>query len=101
MRLTDAKCPICLCIFIKPVTLPCSHELCFNCFSQHINETSAQCPFCRKRIATWARRAAVNNKSIVNEEKWSAIQRAFPQKVKRRLEGVESEEDDGNQFLFK
>ena len=99
MELSDVKCPICLCIFIKPVTLPCLHELCFNCFTQHISETSAQCPLCRKRITTWARRAALNHKSIINEEKWKAIQQAFPLKVKRRLDGREDSDDDEGKHL--
>ncbi|XP_059182309.1 E3 ubiquitin-protein ligase TRIM39-like [Centropristis striata] len=41
-------CSICLDVFIDPVTLPCGHNFCHNCITQHW-DTSAQCmcPTCK------------------------------------------------------
>lgn len=95
MKLEDNICPICLYIFIEPVTMPCKHELCLTCFKQNVQEANFCCPMCRVRISTWARKAARNN-TLVNEEKWSAIKAAFPKQVKSRLEGLETEDEEMN-----
>ncbi|XP_050389178.1 NKAP family protein [Patella vulgata] len=91
--LEDCICPICMNILIHPVTMPCQHELCMPCFKQNVEESSLLCPMCRTRIGTWARLSTKQNK-LVNEKRWQEIQKLFPEKVKRRLEGVESEEDE-------
>ena len=92
----ESECAICMGIMIKPVTMPCKHSLCLACYLQHVEKTSLQCPFCRKRIGTRARKASTTN-SLVNESKWQAIQEAFPVKVKLRLEGIEDEVYDEDQ----
>lgn len=95
MKLEDNICPICLYIFVQPVTMPCKHELCLDCFQQNVEEANFCCPMCRTRISTWARRAA-RNKELVNEKRWSAIKKAFPVQVRARLEGQEEEDAEMN-----
>lgn len=73
--------------------MPCEHELCLECFKQNVEEANFCCPLCRIRISTWARRSA-RNKSLVNENRWEEIQKQFPEAVKRRLEGLEDDEND-------
>ena len=90
-KLEDNTCPICLYIFIQPVTMPCGHELCLECFKQNVEEANFCCPLCRIRISTWARRAA-RNKTLVNEKRWKFIQEHFTEQVQNRLDG--KEEDD-------
>ena len=85
-----------MCILVHPVTLPCRHALCMPCFKQHVAETSLFCPICRMRISVWARRASRQNK-LVDEKRWEEIKTAFPDAVRRRLEGKDessSEDDD-------
>jgi len=80
----DCQCPICLDILIEPVTMPCKHELCLQCFEKHIAETSLTCPVCRLRISVWSRKAH-REKTLVNMERWKQIQRQFSAFVKKRL----------------
>ncbi|WAR28275.1 RN169-like protein [Mya arenaria] len=95
MNLEDNICPICLYIFIQPVTMPCKHELCLGCFQQNVQEANFVCPMCRIRISTWARRAS-RKKELVNEERWSAIKKSFPDQVRARLEGFEEDDEEMN-----
>ncbi|XP_059200551.1 E3 ubiquitin-protein ligase TRIM39-like isoform X2 [Centropristis striata] len=43
-------CCICLDVFTDPVTIPCGHNFCKNCITQHwnINSSQCQCPMCKK-----------------------------------------------------
>jgi hypothetical protein len=63
------------------------------CFEQTLEEASMTCPLCRVRIATWARRAA-KSKSLVNEKRWAQIQKLFPERVQRRLNGQDEDTDE-------
>ncbi|KAM9350015.1 E3 ubiquitin-protein ligase TRIM39-like [Symphorus nematophorus] len=47
-------CCICLDIFNEPVTVPCGHNFCRNCITQHwnINSIQCQCPMCKKNFKT-------------------------------------------------
>lgn len=91
---TDAMCPICTNILIKPVTLPCCrNELCKECLDHACAETALTCPFCRVRIAVWVRKTP----SLVNEERWRDIQQRYPEEVRRRLEGLDDEGKTRNQ----
>ncbi|GAB6027755.1 hypothetical protein CHUAL_001993 [Chamberlinius hualienensis] len=87
MNKTDVKCRICLSILIKPVILPCTHEFCLECFEKHMSINSGCCPLCRRRVGNWARNAKKNNE-LVNKIRWHTIQRNFPDKVSRRLNGL-------------
>ena len=91
--LEDCTCTICLCILIHPVTLPCGHELCMPCFKQTVEEASLSCPLCRTRISTWTRRAS-KAKTLVDQKRWEQIQRLFPARVQRRLDGLDDETDE-------
>ena len=84
---TDFLCPICLEILVEPVQMPCKHELCMDCFSKHVHNTSLLCPMCRMRVGVWARKNKKNN-SLINKERWSLIKTLFPEKVERRLNGA-------------
>ncbi|XP_063060850.1 E3 ubiquitin-protein ligase rnf168 isoform X2 [Engraulis encrasicolus] len=87
---SDCVCPICLEIFIEPVTLPCDHTLCKPCFLETVDKASMCCPLCRKRVATWSRHHGRNN-TLVNKELWQRIQKAFPEQCQRRLSGLEDD----------
>ncbi|XP_047444526.1 E3 ubiquitin-protein ligase TRIM21-like [Mugil cephalus] len=47
-------CCICLDIFNDPVTIPCGHNFCKKCITQHwnINSAKCQCPMCKKHFTT-------------------------------------------------
>ncbi|MBN3278547.1 RN168 ligase, partial [Polyodon spathula] len=87
----DCICPICLEIFLEPVTLPCDHTFCKPCFQQTVDKSNLCCPLCRKRVSTWARLHA-RNKTLVNEEMWERVQKAFPVHCQRRLSGQDQDD---------
>ncbi|XP_029570242.1 E3 ubiquitin-protein ligase rnf168 [Salmo trutta] len=91
----DCLCPVCLEIFLEPVTLPCSHTFCKPCFLETVDKANLCCPLCRKRVSTWARLNG-RNKTLVNDELWQRVQAAFPMQCQRRLSGQEEEEEDEN-----
>ncbi|KAM9425685.1 E3 ubiquitin-protein ligase TRIM21-like [Pholidichthys leucotaenia] len=42
---------ICLDVFTNPVTIPCGHNFCKNCITQHWDiGNSCQCPMCKKKF---------------------------------------------------
>ncbi|XP_071085920.1 uncharacterized protein [Haliotis cracherodii] len=95
VSLEDCTCPVCMCILIEPVTMPCHHELCRPCFKQNVEEASLLCPMCRTRIGTWARHAS-KTKTLVNQQRWGQIQELFPKRVRLRLEGKDEEDDSAD-----
>jgi len=44
LGLEDVKCNICLNFMIKPVSLPCSHTLCYTCFQNCLEKSNLSCP---------------------------------------------------------
>ncbi|CAG5116832.1 unnamed protein product [Candidula unifasciata] len=91
----DCTCPICLCILIEPVTMPCKHSICFPCYKQTVEKANLCCPLCRLRISVWARKSAKAG-SLIDEAKWAAIKKEFPVQVQKRLEGKETLDDDND-----
>ncbi|XP_041660948.1 E3 ubiquitin-protein ligase rnf168 [Cheilinus undulatus] len=88
LSLDDCRCPVCLEIFIEPVTLPCTHTFCKDCFLQAVDQASLLCPLCRRRIAVWCRLNNRNN-TLINQKLWTSIQKTFPQQCERRLRAQE------------
>ena len=84
-------CPICLDVFIEPITLMCKHELCKQCYDEHFQKADFRCPMCQKRLNSWARKAASKG-SLVNKTKWDFIQKSFSDLVQKRLQGEDNYE---------
>ncbi|KAF7658210.1 hypothetical protein LDENG_00016310 [Lucifuga dentata] len=89
----DCLCPVCLEIFMEPVTLPCTHTFCKGCFLESVDKATLCCPMCRKRVSTWARLHS-RNKTLVNECLWKQIQSDFPLQCQRRLSGQDAADED-------
>lgn len=81
-------------IFLEPVTLPCQHTLCNPCFQLTVEKASLCCPFCRRRVSSWARYNTRKN-TLINLELWEAVQKYFPDECKRRINGQDQEVEDG------
>uniref|UniRef100_A0A8D0AZB6 RING-type E3 ubiquitin transferase n=1 Tax=Salvator merianae TaxID=96440 RepID=A0A8D0AZB6_SALMN len=92
LSLSDCRCNICMEIFLEPVTLPCHHTLCNSCFQSTVEKASLCCPFCRRRVSSWARYNARKN-TLINFELWEKIQKYFPEECLRRKNGQDLEED--------
>ncbi|XP_062832582.1 E3 ubiquitin-protein ligase RNF168 [Anolis carolinensis] len=89
--LSDCQCNICMDIFVEPVTLPCQHTLCKSCFQLTVEKATLCCPFCRRRVSSWARYNARRN-TLVNSELWAKIQKHFPEECQRRISGQDIED---------
>ncbi|XP_078099175.1 E3 ubiquitin-protein ligase TRIM21-like [Sander vitreus] len=53
LALTEEQllCCICLDVYTDPVTLPCGHNFCKNCITEHLNFNSQrQCPMCKSCV---------------------------------------------------
>ncbi|XP_044288750.1 E3 ubiquitin-protein ligase RNF168 isoform X2 [Varanus komodoensis] len=92
LSLSDYRCNICMDIFLEPVTLPCHHTLCNSCFQLTVEKASLCCPFCRRRVSSWAR-YNVRKNTLVNWELWEKIKKHFPAECQRRINGQDLEED--------
>ncbi|XP_049431968.1 E3 ubiquitin-protein ligase rnf168 [Epinephelus fuscoguttatus] len=101
LSLDDCRCPVCLEIFMEPVTLPCTHTFCKECFLETVDKATLCCPMCRKRVSTWARLNSRNN-TLVDQQLWTHIQTAFPLQCQRRLSGQDTitEDDPGVSVCF-
>ena len=60
------ECPVCLVLLEVPVTLPCSHELCLECYQSSLDSANFYCPLCRKRFSSWSRNVSdpVNSRRL-------------------------------------
>uniref|UniRef100_A0A8C5T9E8 RING-type E3 ubiquitin transferase n=1 Tax=Malurus cyaneus samueli TaxID=2593467 RepID=A0A8C5T9E8_9PASS len=92
LSLSDCLCQICMEIFLEPVTLPCSHTLCNSCFQMTVEKASLCCPFCRRRVSSWARYNTRRNTHI-NWELWEKIQKNYPAECQRRINGQDLDEE--------
>ncbi|XP_076591853.1 E3 ubiquitin-protein ligase rnf168 [Chaetodon auriga] len=93
LSLDECRCPVCLEIFMEPVTLPCTHTFCKGCFLESVDKATLCCPLCRKRVSTWARLHSRNN-TLVNQQLWTQIQTSFPLQCQRRLSGQDAVAED-------
>ncbi|XP_053170183.1 E3 ubiquitin-protein ligase TRIM21-like [Scomber japonicus] len=58
-------CSICLDVFTHPVTIPCGHNFCKNCITEHWNINSqSQCPMCKE---LFERRPELRVNTIISE----------------------------------
>ncbi|NXL11760.1 RN168 ligase, partial [Mesembrinibis cayennensis] len=92
LSLSDCLCQICMEIFVEPVTLPCNHTLCNSCFQLTVEKASLCCPFCRRRVSSWARYNARRN-TLINWELWEKIQKNYPKECERRINGQDLEDE--------
>ncbi|KAL2301004.1 hypothetical protein Nmel_011560 [Mimus melanotis] len=92
LSLSDCLCQICLEILVEPVTLPCSHTLCNSCFQMTVEKASLCCPFCRRRVSSWARYNTRRN-TLINWELWEKIQKNYPEECERRINGQDLDEE--------
>ncbi|CAJ0939870.1 unnamed protein product [Ranitomeya imitator] len=90
---SECICGICREILLEPVTLPCSHTLCYPCFTSTVEKASLCCPYCRQRVSNWARKNA-RSKTLVNKELWEIIQSQYPEECERRASGQDTSEND-------
>lgn len=77
---------------MEPVTLPCNHTICNSCFQLTVENASLCCPFCRRRVSSWARYNARRN-TLINWELWEKIQKKYPKECERRINGQDLEEE--------
>ncbi|XP_044042914.1 E3 ubiquitin/ISG15 ligase TRIM25-like [Siniperca chuatsi] len=58
-------CSICLDVFTDPVTIPCGHNFCKNCITEHWNvNVQCQCPMCKE---LFDRRAELRVNTFISE----------------------------------
>ncbi|XP_050058414.1 E3 ubiquitin-protein ligase RNF168-like isoform X2 [Aphis gossypii] len=91
LGLEEVFCIACRCIYLQPVTMPCGHTLCLECFKNMVNLTAYQCPICRRRISNWLRKFKHDWNAMLNVNFWEAIKQQYPVEVQKRL----NDEDDG------
>ncbi|NXY25938.1 RN168 ligase, partial [Atrichornis clamosus] len=92
LSLSDCLCQICMEIMVEPVTLPCSHTLCNSCFQLTVEKANLCCPFCRRRLSSWARYNTRRN-TLINWELWEKIQKNYPEECERRINGQDLDEE--------
>ena len=79
-------CSICLEILFEPITMPCNHKMCKPCFAKNLELTNLHCPFCKKRIGTWCRKAK-NLDNLVDKPLWTFIQENYATELQNRIKG--------------
>ena len=62
VKISDYYCEICKDLWVEPVTLPCRHTMCKDCYFQNEASNPLQCPFCKKSVRTWTRKAKKENR---------------------------------------
>ncbi|TRY85139.1 hypothetical protein DNTS_006338 [Danionella cerebrum] len=97
LSLDEARCPVCSEVLVEPVTMPCGHSVCLQCFQRTVRLASLCCPLCRRRVSSWARKRS-REKSLVDAELWELVRRSHPERCRRRLEQREREPAHGEVF---
>lgn len=69
-------CIICDELLMDPVTFPCGHELCLECFQHNMQSANFTCSLCRKRVSTWARKNSVDP---VNKSRKAELEELYEQ----------------------
>eukprot|EP00088_Acartia_fossae_P027622 TRINITY_DN2836_c0_g1_i23.p1 TRINITY_DN2836_c0_g1~~TRINITY_DN2836_c0_g1_i23.p1 ORF type:complete len:605 (-),score=181.79 TRINITY_DN2836_c0_g1_i23:432-2246(-) len=90
---SDVSCPICLCILMEPVEMPCCHVICMPCYEETVTHANICCPVCRTRLSTWARKAKKQN-TLVNQVIWQYIKENFREEVESRENGEDITDPD-------
>ena len=96
--ISEYKCLICMQLLIEPVVLPCKHEMCRPCFRTNVEQANFVCPLCRRRISSWARKG-IREGTLVDQNRWNLIQKLFPKKCLKRLQGDDDESEDECMYI--
>ncbi|XP_023229184.1 E3 ubiquitin-protein ligase RNF114-like [Centruroides sculpturatus] len=48
--LSEVTCPICLDVYVHPVSTSCGHEFCKSCMNRAAEQRNRRCPLCRSPI---------------------------------------------------
>lgn len=83
LTLDAVMCPICLDVMCFPVTMACNHEMCKECYDFHFEKANFSCPMCKRRLGSWARKAALQGK-LINLKKWNQIQEQYPDLIQNK-----------------
>ncbi|XP_007884192.2 E3 ubiquitin-protein ligase rnf168 [Callorhinchus milii] len=73
---SECLCPVCQELLLEPVTPPCGHSLCLDCFQKTVQISNLTCPLCRRRLSNWARRQARSG-GLVNTALGKRIREQF------------------------
>ncbi|XP_015910297.1 E3 ubiquitin-protein ligase rnf8 [Parasteatoda tepidariorum] len=79
-------CNICTELYIKPITLGCSHTFCQHCIFEW-KKKKKQCPMCRERIETETTCLFLDN--FINK----AVEKLDPPSLEKRLELLKKREE--------
>lgn len=98
----ELMCTICANLFIKAVTLGCSHSFCQYCINMWKKKKS-DCPICRKKIASDIRTLVLDNiieKMLENAPQEMRDQRkeamAERTKIEAEIEAAKNQKPDRN-----
>ncbi|CAG9768980.1 unnamed protein product [Ceutorhynchus assimilis] len=87
---SEVVCPVCRTIFVEPVTLPCDHVFCKECFEDTMENVTLGCPLCRNRVGSWVRTAKKADK-FINKEFWEAIQSQYAKALRNKYHGFDND----------
>lgn len=88
LNLHEVVCMVCRGLAYPPVTLPCDHLFCNECYDRVKEQGDFLCPHCRKRFGIWDRR---RKSEVINVNLQQAMLKIFPEKVELKING----KDDG------
>jgi len=85
----EVVCPICMCILLDPVEMPCKHTICTPCYEETVTHSQISCPVCRCRLSSWSRQAFKTN-TLINKTLDKYIKEKFSAEVAARLDGKDT-----------